>query len=436
MTALWQRKWLLVAGLVAVLAVGIGFGPALLRGNASSAEEKAAPVSTDVAVTVATVTSRAVARSIEVVGTLEGHEEVTLGPKVEGRVLRIHHDVGDEVSPGEPLADIEDTDYRLAMIEAQRGVELELAKLGLTELPKDGKIDFKRLPAVVRATELEDNARAVFDRSRRLGSNRVISAEDMQKTQTEAAVASSSRENAELEARATLASARLKLAQLDTAKQRLADTCIRVPCPSPARLPPGVKDLKAVRYVVAARKVAEGEMVRVFPASTVFRLVIDHPLKLVATVPERFLGEVKVGQPVTLRVESYPNETFAGTVARLNPTVDRANRTFTAEVTVPNEARQLHSGSFSKARILTRRADSALTVPEEAIVRFAGVVKVFVVEGDVVRAVPVTAGEVVPVTVGGKAHRWVEVQGELPTGATVVTSGMSQLADQSRVRVR
>jgi multidrug efflux pump subunit AcrA (membrane-fusion protein) len=434
--ALRKSKWLLLAGAAALIAVAVGFGPSLLRGDSAS-EEKAAPVEPairEVAVTCAPATPRPLERAIEVVGTLEGHEEVNLGAKVEGRVARLYHDVGDEVPAGHPLVDIDDTDYRLAVVEAQRGLELELARLGLTEFPANGTIDYKRVPSVMRAKNLEDNARQVFDRARRLG--RSISTEEMEKAQTESSVALAAREHAELEARAILATAKLKQAQLETAKQKLIDTRVRAPLLSPGRLPAGVSDPRAIRYVVAARKVAEGEMIRAMPAVTLFRLVIDNPLKLVATIPERFLAEVKLGQKVALAVESYPGETFHGTVARLNPTVDRGSRTFTVEVTVPNDARQLRPGSFVKARVLTRQADRALTVPEEAVVRFAGVVKVFVVEDGKARAVPVRTGEVVPVRSGEQARRWVEVVGSLRPGASVVTSGQSQLADETRVRVR
>ncbi|MFO0880045.1 MAG: efflux RND transporter periplasmic adaptor subunit [Gemmataceae bacterium] len=437
MTAAKKRSWLAPLMVVGVL-VGAGFGIAAMvhRGHAPAEKGSVEAPPREVPVTTAPMTIRPVQRSIEVVGTLEGHEEVNLGSKVEGRILRLYHDVGDEVKPGDPLVDFEEVDYRLAELEAKRGLEMELSKLGLAELPTNGKIDFSKVPLVMRARNVEDNARQVMDRARRLGVGRVIGAEEMERAQTEARVALANREQAELEARAILASARLKSAQLDTAQQRLRDCKVMVPCPSPTRMPPGLTDPGQVRYVVASRKVAEGEMIRTMPAVTLFRLVIDNPLKLVATVPERFSGEIKLGQSVTLGVEAFPGETFQGTVSRINPTVERANRTFTFEVTVPNASRKLRPGSFVKARVQTRKADDAMTVPEEAIVRFAGVVKVFVVENGKSRSVPVRTGEVMTVRDKARVHRWVEVVGDLPTGTQVVTSGQSQLADQTLVRVR
>lgn len=437
MSALVKRRWPVFLIALAVAAGGIAWWGPGLRGEAKPEGKSAGPAPpAEVVVTVAPATTRAVERAIEVVGTLEGHEEVNVGAKVEGRIARLYHDVGDEVAPGQPLADMDDVDYRLASLEARRGLELELARLGLAELPTDGKFDLARVPMVVRAKNMEENARHVMERARRLNTGRVIAAEEWEKSQTESRVAGSNREQAELEARALLASARLKAAQVDSAEQRLRDCRVVVPCPSPSRMPDGCSGPNSVRYVVASRKVAEGEMVRAMPAVTLFRLVIDNPLKLVVTVPERFLAEVKKGQPVSLTVEAYPGEAFQGSVARVNPTVDRGNRSFTVEVTVPNDLKKLRPGSFVKARLLTRKADSALTVPEEAVVRFAGVVKVYAVENGLSKAVPVRTGEVLSVPAGGRAQRWVEVVGDLPKGAMIVTSGMSQLADRTPVRVR
>jgi RND family efflux transporter MFP subunit len=218
-----------------------------------------------------------------------------------------------------------------------------------------------------------------------------------------------------------------------------------VPAPSPERLRRAEQQLagvglpeeaRHVEYVVAQRMVSEGEMVRAFPSVAAFRLVLDRPLKLVAPVPERHLGEVKVGQPVGFVVEAFPKEVFEGTVVRVSPTVDEVNRTFAVEIHVPNAARRLKAGSFAKAAVRTRQDSQALTVPEEALVTFAGVTKVFVVEDGKARAVPVKTGERLETQSGGRSAGWVEIVGDLRPGSQVVTSGFSQLAEGTPVRIR
>jgi multidrug efflux pump subunit AcrA (membrane-fusion protein) len=69
-----------------------------------------------------------------------------------------------------------------------------------------------------------------------------------------------------------------------------------------------------------------------------------------------------------------------------------------------------------------------LTVPPEAVVSFAGVTKLFVVEADLVKAVEVE--------VGAREKDWVEVRGAVKPEARVVTSGQTQLVDGSPIRIR
>ncbi|NBO91594.1 MAG: efflux RND transporter periplasmic adaptor subunit [Planctomycetia bacterium] len=416
---------IVILGLAAI--VGLVVVPHLGVGHHSTNETTEAKSVVEIPVTTTRASLRPVERRVNVVGTLEGFEEVSINPKVEGRVTNLYHDIGDAVSPGEPLLLIDDIDFRLAAAEAERSMELELARLGLENLNE--KFDINRVAMVVRARDVEENARTIMERARRLGGGRGIGVEDLEKTQTEYRVAQSNRRQAELDALATLASARYKKAMLDTALQKRADALLSAPPVSRDRLPPGSTS-GALRYVVAARKVAEGEMVRP-NGPPLFRLVIDNPLKFVVTIPERHSSEVTRGQAVGLRVEAYPGQEFGGQVTRVNPTIDRMSRSFTAEVLVDNAEHQLRPGNFAKASILTRRAEQAVCVPEEAVVRFAGEVKVFVIEEGKARAVPVKVGESLP-----GAERWVEVSGALKANDEVVVTGHSTLANGTAVRVR
>ena len=61
------------------------------------------------------MTARSVRRTVSAVGSLYGRDEVNITPKVEGRVVKIHRDVGDVVRPGDVLLEIDPTDYQLAV---------------------------------------------------------------------------------------------------------------------------------------------------------------------------------------------------------------------------------------------------------------------------------------------------------------------------------
>ncbi len=197
---------------------------------------------------------------------------------------------------------------------------------------------------------------------------------------------------------------------------------------------------KDIEYSIAERKVTEGEMVKDAPGASMaaFELVLDKVLKLQGTVPERYIGDVKVGQKVQIRVDAYPARTFEGILTRVSPSIDRVNRTFQIEALVPNPNRELRPGGFAKAEILTYVDRQALTVPLAAVVSFVGSTKVFTVVNGHARAVPVVPGvEGLDEQTG---ERWVALIGPDPkqirADTPLVTSGLNQLADGSPVAVR
>lgn len=447
-----MRKILIV---VCVLGGGIaaaayaGFLPGKKDPKPTAAEQAAASAAAKkpeaVAVTVAPATARPIERRVRTVGTLHGYEEIEISPLVDGHVRRVLHDVGDVVAPGEPLLEIDDADFRLAVQEMGRALELELAKLGSTTVP-DKAFDVATLPSVLRARLVEKNAAETFERYKGLVERNAITKDDFQKAELNLDVARLDTKQRMIEAEQSLAAVRHRQAILETAEKRLRDArVVTPPLTTVAAVPSQINLVStasagataAPSYTVCERLVSEGEIVRAAPPTKLFRLVVEDPLKFQAAVPERFSAQVRVGQPVDLAVESLPGRTVAGRVVRVNPTVDTANRTFQVEISVPNSERQLKPGSFATASILIGSDAQALTVPEEAIVRFAGVTKLFAVSGDKAVAVPVETGTRLEVRdVAGTAHRWVEVIGAVRPGAAVVTTGHSQLAEGSQVRVR
>ena len=63
-----------------------------------------------------------------------------------------------------------------------------------------------------------------------------------------------------------------------------------------------------------------GELVKTqVPVMTVVRLT---PLKVTAEIPEKMAPWIEQGQPVTLRVDAYPDRTFTGKVSRISPGVN------------------------------------------------------------------------------------------------------------------
>jgi multidrug resistance efflux pump len=343
-----------------------------------------------VVVTLAPVGSVSLKRTVQVVGTLDAFKDVTLAPKVDGRVIRVRKDRGDAVHPGEVLLELDAKDYELDVEVARRALEAELAKLDLKALPP-GDIDIEQVTAVAQARAQLDLSKKELERTKTLDNRGVGARADLDSALTKVTVAEATKRLAETEARATLAHSRRLRATLDLAEQRLRDTVVRAPVPDEwgawaAVVGPGFSPLT---YTVANRMVWEGEMVRSMPEKNVFRLVIAHVLKLRAEVPEKFGPEVRAGQPVEVRVDAFAGRAFAGIVTRVSPTVDTHNRTFQVEIEGPNcdPKFKLKAGGFAQADILTRTDAGVMTVPVESVVTFAGVNKIFVADGETAKAI-------------------------------------------------
>ena len=458
----------------AVLVAGCTDGNA---GAKKKGGKDGGPAPDPVAVAVLPARADSVQRSVEVVGTLFGQEDTFISNKIPGRVTNIFVDVGDRVAPGQALAQLLKNDYQLSLNERQALLAESLASLGVSEVPGED-FDVESVPAVRRTRLQAQNARSKFERARQLHEARppLISDQEFADLETESQVAQSAYEAALLEARTAVSTARTRQAQVAIAEQVMRDTTIRAPRPflpdgsgpldPSAPLPPVPGDTgdtgggtepatqpvadasgrpalpadagdatPATResddagqpYVVAARFSSEGELNA--GLTRMFRLVIDDPLKMRANVPERHAGRIKVGQRVLVRVESQ-DEPVAGSVSRINPQIDPANRTFVVEVAVPNPEHTLKPGAFARAEIQTFVEPDVLLVPEKAVVSFAGVKKVYTVkDGKAVQ---------VPIDTGVRVGDWVEVTNakKLKPGDPVVVEGTNRMAAGVPVTVR
>ena len=402
-----------------ILLVGCKPKPA-----ADTASKEVPPVP----ITVAPIQERQYQRRVLGTGTLNGTEDVPLALKVDGRVRAIHYDVGDMALPGAVLLELDTVDLKLAVDDAQAALNSEMRALSLTTENFDA-FDVNSNDAVIIAKANYEKAEKTFEPYPKLKESKSVSDFEYLERKLEFDVAKARARDTIASTNAAYARAKQRKVALAIAEQRLADGELRVPEPAgwgawAALMGPSAPPL---RFAVAQRMVSAGERVQSVPVTNVYRLVMPYLLKLRVTVPERHAAEVRVGQPVEVRVDAYGDKPFAARVARVNPTIDPLNRTFQVEVEVPNLAGKLKPGGFAQVTILGD-ALTLVTVPPQALVSYAGVNKVYVHVGDNAVAVAVE--------VGIRDKDWIEVKGAFPAGAPVLTSGFSQVVDGSAVKLR
>ena len=112
--------------------------------------------------------------------------------------------------------------------------------------------------------------------------------------------------------------------------------------------------------MLSRRSVHIGEAVA--PGAPLMTIAPLRDLKLTLYVPEDRIGLVRLQEPVDITVDSYPGETFQGTVTYISPQAEftprnvqtqseRAKTVFAVKVKIPNPDQRLKAGMFADARL-------------------------------------------------------------------------------------
>jgi membrane fusion protein (multidrug efflux system) len=118
--------------------------------------------------------------------------------------------------------------------------------------------------------------------------------------------------------------------------------------------------------VVAARDVRVGELAS--SAQRAFQVVDLDSLRVVASLPERDVARVRVGQSVRLVSAYDEDQTATGTVVRIAPVIDASSGTFRVTVGMDPSQRSLRPGQFVAVAVEVDRHEDVIVVPREALV--------------------------------------------------------------------
>ena len=393
-----------------VYRIALAAAVILLAGAGCSKGEKAEAHSRDgapKAVQAEAVREASVRRAVDVVGTLAAVDEVTISSEADGKVAKILADLGDRVTTGQLLVQLDNEKQQYTYAQQQASLARTLAQYGAPDpehLPElEETPDARRANAdLVQATQANDRATELFKRN--LISQQALD-DAKAALQSKRAMYNSAIQNAKnLRASIQASEATMKLAG-----RQLRDTEIRAPFDG----------------FVQKRFVNMGELVKTqMPVMAIVRL---DPLKVTAEIPEKMAPWIHAGQDVDLKVDAYQDRTFAGKVSRLSPAVNTATRAFPFEALVPNRDAILKPGTFARVHIESGKVDSVLTVPYAALQYRYGVNRVFVVNGDKLAIRELSVGE----RVGDR----IEVMSGVKAGERVAITDVDSLADGAAVSV-
>lgn len=177
------------------------------------------------------------------------------------------------------------------------------------------------------------------------------------------------------------------------------------------------------------REVNLGEVLN--PGAEVVSLQASDPIFVDFPLPQNVVPGVAVGRQVSVTIDAFPGEVFAGAVQALDPRVDRRSRSVTVRGALPNSAGLLRPGMFVKVTIPLSNERTLITLPTSSPVYSTFGDNVFVVERaggeQVVRRKSVTLGE--------RRGDQVSVLEGLEAGELVVVAGQVKLRDGMAVTI-
>ena len=325
---------------------------------------------------IVTVEGRALERSLEVTGRLQLNENRTarVGSPAEGRVSRVHVNLGDAVETGAALVQIHSHELIVA------------------------RSDYTKATTALSAAERRLRiAQTEFDRAKRLLDAKALS--DREQLAAEAELAGAEAESDR--ARSELARAEHYLIHLGVdvdVDDTDGDLTIRAP----------------LSGVVLERSITLGTVVN--PTDDLILLSDLSSLWVVGEVPEREASLVSVGQRADIEVAAFPGERFEARVFHIGEQLDPELRTASVRCLLENPDRRLRPEMYAAIHIALGETEPALVVPEGAVQLFEGEEVVFVAldEGRFEKR-PIATGQ----TIGGAT----EVLGGLVAGERVVAQG-------------
>jgi len=329
-------------------------------------------------------------------GSLAADETTTVGSKVAGQISSVPVDLGDVVAKDDVLVQLDSSEFVLQAQQAEAQLLQARSAVGLKPDDPLEKLDTDNAPPVREARAIWDETKKAVVRLSELARRDAISDTDLDLAESAEQVASARFSAAQNGVREKIALISVQSAVRDLAKQRLGETTIRAPFTG----------------VIESRVIATGTYIQAGQAlMTIARTSV---LRFRGSVPERYAQQIQIGQSISLDFDLSDQQRTV-LITRISPSLDPANRSLTFEASIDNSDGKLRSGLFAEGLIVIDPEAKATVIPLSALVRFAGVDKVWkIVNGKLVEQY---------VSLGRQESDLIEIQSGVTVGDQLLLNG-------------
>jgi membrane fusion protein (multidrug efflux system) len=161
------------------------------------------------------------------------------------------------------------------------------------------------------------------------------------------------------------------------------------------------------------------------------------PIYVDFSLPQQALDQIAVGQSLTAKIDTYPDQSFAGTISAIDPKVDPDTRNIQLRATLANPDHKLLPGMYATVDISVGSPQNYVTLPQTAITYNPYGSTVYIVDdgGTDAQGKPQLVARQAFVSTGQTRGDQVAVTAGVKNGETVVTSGQIKLRNGSHLIV-
>ena len=349
--------------------------------SCSKTDSSTSESETQVPVETATIKKGDFVHSLFYDGDINAEYEVKVFSKVPDRIEHFYVDAGDKVGKGAPIARIVATTLEQTVQQAEAGLTAARAQLA--------------------------NVRLEYERMQRLRKENAVSQQQYDAVETQYEAVGAQVQQTE--------------AALASTQSILKDATVTAP----------------ISGIIGKRYYEAGDMAA--PTLPLVSIVQMDKVKITFDATEEDLGKLAVGQKAEVRVKSYPDVTFSGSVAKISPVLDPLTRMAEIEVLVDNPQHKLKPGMYAEVQVTTRIINDVIVIPRYAVIENTSLEKV---EGKDV----VVRNYFVYIVKNGKAeqrtldveflnHTRIAVRAGVSVDENLVVDGQNKLRDGAAVVV-
>ena len=326
-----------------------------------------------------------VANFVKATGSVDAEITVDISSQLSGRMAEVFVNFNDVVKAGQPLAQLDQESFFIAVKEARAALQVaaatvhvqqaavERAKLAIVNARNDETLADA---LVASAQAKQDEAQREFERKAQLAKTGTVSERDLSQ-------ARALRDIGAADLRAAIEQGKMKAEAIEIAEAdlRMADANLEnaqaVIAQKQAALDQAELDLKhtvlrcPIDGVVVKRDVNPGQTIAVaYEAKTLFKIANNlDSMEVHGKIDEADIGNLRPGQSVRFTVDAYPNRTFTGKVLQIRKAseVEQNVVTYTAVISAQNPEFLLLPGMTAELRILVSDTGDVLKIPNQAL---------------------------------------------------------------------